>query len=761
MEVLRGTVERVVFENPESGWCVLKIRVKGRRRLATVVGHSFFPAPGESIEAEGEWESHANFGERFKATRLKMLLPASAGAAEKYLGSGLIAGVGPGLASRLTARFGADVFDIIENAPELMRDVEGIGPARAEAIVAAWREQKAVRALMSFLSAHGLNALMALRILRHLGPDALPIIERNPYRLSSEVEGIGFRSADRIARHLGAKPEAEERLVAALHDRLAHAMARGHCGYPVDLLVNEAAREADVGRAEVAQALGDEIESGRLAEEQIEGRTCVFRYSVVRAEERLAQALLRLARGEAPLVRVRQARSHQQSISATRTEPQRAVALAAPLAQRPLSVEQQVALSKLLGAKIAILTGGPGTGKTTLLRAVHESYRQAGLRVMCCAPTGRAAQRMSEAAGLEARTIHRVLGYDSRLGGFLHRDGVPLNLDYLIVDEASMVGLELMEALVEALPPRAGLLLVGDTEQLPSVQAGRVLESLVESGGFVHAHLSEVFRQAEGRASPIVRAAGEVIHGRLPMAEGGEAMRRLDQTTLRSEDFLFIEAQTPEACLKWVDELVTKRIPALMGDVQVLTPMNLGEVGTRALNTRLQAALNPEAGDRIEHFGRTFSVGDKVIVTENDYEKEVFNGDIGRITQIERDRTSLRVDFGTRRLDFSFSELDRLNLAYAITIHKAQGSEYEAVVIVFGEESAMMLGRNLLYTAITRGRRLVAMVGSRKALARALHADARREKRWSGLALRLAEGLGRSSTPQTSRLPLATRTEQV
>lgn len=707
--------------------------------MMTVVGSVVFAAPGEEIEAEGAWVEHSEYGERFDATRIQTKLPVKASAAQKYLGSGLVRGIGPELAQRMVGHFGADIFDVLDHAPELLRDVEGIGPKRVESLRLAWREQQALRGLMEFLGTHGLNASKAPRILRAVGPDAVDVLSKNPYRLARDVPGVGFKSADLIARHLGLDPASEERLASALHDRLQSAISRGHCAYPVDELFRDSAGLLEVptesNEAALRSALDGEIEAGRLDEVEIPsdgGRLCVAPPSLMAAEARVARDL-----------RSRASRSPAWGSTVFLSSPPQANRKGSALQIPSLSDPQKNALTRLLSANVSVLTGGPGTGKTTLIRAVDRTLSARGYRVVTCAPTGRASQRLFEAAGVEAQTIHRLLGWDPREHAFRHGPKYPLRADLVVVDEASMIGVELMDSLLSALAPETGVLLIGDTDQLPSVQAGRVLASLLESRWFAHVALREVFRQSRGSASGILSAARNVLDGKLPPL----ASRTPEQ------DFHFIDARDPERVTERVLELVGNRIPARFGldplkDIQVICPMNKGLVGARQLNRRLQAHLRritaPAGGsatlESIERFGTTFASGDKVIVTANDYDKDVFNGDIGRILQIERERSSLRIGFADKRVDFSFTELDDIALAYAITIHKSQGSEYEAVVVPLLEEAGPMLSRRLLYTAITRGRRLVVVVGSPRALQLAVRVLPGLEHRWSTLAQRLVEG---------------------
>ena len=736
-ERLVGSVERVVYHNTETGWSVLKIRPtsgrRGRRRLLTVVGHCLLIAPGETVEAEGIWTDHSEHGERLNASVLKTTLPREAAAAEMYLGSGLVKGVGPELARRLVTRFGIEVFDVIESRPDLLRDVEGIGPSRAKTLQESWRDQKSTRELMNFLARHGLEAAKAPRILRVLGQDAVRLIEKNPYRLAREVPGIGFRASDRIAKNLGTVIEREERFASALHDRLQRAIERGHCAYPEDTLLIETARDVDASIADVEEALQQEIEAGRLIEEHLgpnSDRPCVAPAALAAVEKHLAQALAHLAHGPTPWG------------SAAFLDAPPVLRKTGPQPNRArLTIKQSEALRLILSNKVSVLTGGPGTGKTTLIQAVWAELTARGWDVICCAPTGRATQRLTEATGVEAQTIHRLLGWTET--GFVNGLQNRLKADLVIVDEVSMVGVELMDALAQSLRPEAALLIVGDSDQLPSVQAGRVLESVLDADVFAHAHLSEVFRQEGGGESLIIRAARSVLEGTSPSIKS----ERPEQS------FHFIEARSADDCIGKIVHMVEARIPQRFAmnafrDIQVICPMNKGQAGARVLNRRLQERLNPAPPERVDRYGQSFAVGDKVIVTANDYDKDVFNGDIGRVRSIDHARTRLTIELSapSREVDFQFNELDMLSLAFAITIHKSQGSEYEAVVIPLLEESLVLLSRNLLYTAITRGRRLVVIVGTQRALQLAISSQAARnglqDRRWSGLGRRIEEAYG-------------------
>lgn len=721
-ERLSGSVERVVFHNAETGWCVLRVKLPKRRRPVTVVGHSLSVLPGESIDCRGEWTEHRNHGEHFAAFEIEATLPIEAHAAEKYLGSGLIKGIGPEMARRLLKQHGLEIFDIIESRPDLLQQVEGIGPSRAKNIQNSWREQKSMRGLMTFLAQHDIAALLAPKLLRAYGQESVEILAQNPYRAAREIHGFSFQHADAIAKKLRLKLEPEERMASALHSVLQFAISRGHCAYPEDTLLREVARVAGNSILEIESVLHREVEAGRLAEEKLgpTDRICVTLQSLWSAEKRLAQGLAQLSSGALPW-NLNRARSS--------------------LDDRSLSPNQRHALLLLLSNKVSLLTGGPGTGKTTLIKTLWEVLSVQKLRVVCCAPTGRAAQRLSEAAGVEALTVHRLLGWTDK--GFLCGPQNPLEADLLVVDEASMVGLDLMESLVQALKPGAALCLVGDVDQLPSVQAGRVLESTIEAAVFPHAHLQEVYRQTGGTANMILQAARQILLGERP------ALVSLSP----DQSFHFVEARNSEDCMAKIERMVVERIPQRFGlrpldQIQILCPMNKGEVGARSLNRRLQNALNPLPHDRVDRFGLSFAVGDKVIVKQNDYDKDVFNGDIGRVAAIHHASSAIEIEISGRRVFFDFSELDLLGHAFAITIHKSQGSEYEAVIIPLLEESQILLNRNLLYTAITRGRRLVVIVGSKRALEFALQVRGRHrhseepEKRWSALGKRLQENHG-------------------
>ena len=711
-ELVSGVVERITYHDQESGFAVLRVRAPGVADLATVVGRMPAIASGEAIQAGGVWVRDRTHGMQFQAAWVRTAAPTSAEGLEKYLASGLLKGIGPHFARRLVAAFGAEVFDVIETAPDRLRDVEGIGPQRALRISDGWRSQRAVRDIMVFLHGLGVGTSRAQRIYKTYGIDAIPILRDNPYRLARDIHGIGFVVADKMAAKLGIAATAMIRIRAGVGYALAKAMDEGHCGLPEGELVTQAATLLEVPTALVDEALALEIGAGRAwsAIASVD-ETLVFLATLHAAERAIAEHLTAIAAGATPWPAI---------------DADKALAWAGAQHGIALADEQRAAVALALRSKLLVLTGGPGVGKTTVLKTILQILMAKRVRPLLCAPTGRAAKRLAEVTGLEARTIHRLLEVNPRDGRFRRDERTPLDGDLVVVDEASMVDVPLMHALVRAVPRTAALLVVGDADQLPSVGPGQVLADLLASRAIPVARLTTVFRQAA--ASRIVAAAHQVNAGLMP------------QTTPEGEsgDFYLVDAADAERAAERVLALVRERIPRRFGldpvrDIQVLCPMNRGAAGAKALNLALQAALNPHGTPRLERFGSAFAPGDKVMQVENDYDKEVYNGDIGRVVSVDVEAGALVVDVDGREIAYDAGELDRLVLAYATTIHKAQGSEYPAVVVPLTTEHYPMLQRRLIYTAITRGRRLVVVVGPKKALGIAVgQATARR--RWSKLA---------------------------
>ena len=709
-EVLAGLVERVTYHNAENGFCVLRVKARGHRDVVTVVGHAATIAAGEWITASGEWVNDRTHGQQFKARFLRTSLPDSADGIEKYLASGMIRGVGPIYAKKLVRAFGEKVFDVIEATPDRLREVDGIGPVRAASILAAWAEQKAVREIMVFLHSHGVGTARAVRIFKTYGADAIQVMTENPYRLARDIRGIGFKTADAIAMKLGIEKTAMMRVRAGISYALTEAMDEGHCGLPMEELIPLAEKLLEVPQDLIRTAVDLELQEGTVVADRVGETPCVFLAGLHRAERTIAERLLRLANGPLPWPSI---------------DPNKALPWVEKHIGLALAESQVAAIRLALKSKVLVMTGGPGVGKTTIVKAILRILAAKGTDILLCAPTGRAAKRMTEATGFEAKTIHRLLEVDPKAGGFKRGDDNPLDCDLLVVDETSMVDIMLMQALMKAVPDKAGLLIVGDIDQLPSVGPGQVLADIIASGAVPVVRLTEVFRQAA--QSRIITSAHRINQGSIPdlSPPGTES------------DFYFVQADDPETAVGRIIELVKTRIPRRFGldpirDIQVLCPMNRGGVGARSLNIELQAALNPAGDRKVERFGWTFAPRDKIMQIENDYDKEVYNGDIGYIDDVDPNAGEIIASFDGRSVTYGFGELDMLVPAYAVTIHKSQGSEYPAVIIPVLTQHYAMLQRNLLYTGVTRGKRLVVLVGQKKAVAIAVRNISGR-RRWSKL----------------------------
>jgi len=720
--LLEGTLVGVTYTNADTGYVVARLEVGERTKPVTVVGNLWGANLGETVRLKGTWVRHARYGEQFKVTEYESLLPASTAAIERYLASGLIKGIGPVYANRLVAAFGAETLQVIEAEPERLLAVDGIGETRLRRIRAAWDEQRQLRGLVLFLQEHQLSPTFALRISKAYGPQAPQRIREDPYRLAREIVGIGFKTADRIGASLGFAKDAPKRLAAGLLYLLHEATEAGHVYSPASRLFQEAGKLLAVdSEMLLQQALSDLTKENAVGCEPLEGDTAVYLASLLQAEEGVSRRLASLA--EAPRVHF--------SI-----DPSRAVEWAEARGEIRFSSEQREALTKALEAKVMVLTGGPGTGKTTLLRSLIDILERKGLRLLLAAPTGRAAKRMAETTGREAKTIHRLLEFAPKEGRFKRNEVNPLPVDFVVVDEASMIDILLMNQLLAAIPAQASLLLLGDADQLPSVGPGSMLHDLIASGCVPVVRLTEIFRQA--KESWIVLNAHRVNQGEFPQL-----------LPFGVTDFAFIEIEDAEAVRARVTRLVTVEIGGRYGldpvrDIQVISPMNRGPLGVATLNQDLQAALNP-TGEELLLGGRQLRVGDRVMQVRNNYDKEVYNGDLGWISRIDREDQQLWVRFDQGEILYDWSEHDELNLAYAISVHKSQGSEYPAVVFPLHTSHYIMLQRNLLYTTLSRGRRLVVMVGTRQALAIAVK-NAHLRERHSLLPDRLRRHLsGRAS----------------
>ena len=709
-EVLSGLVERVTFHNPETGFCVLRVKARGHRDLVTTVGHAAMISAGEWITASGIWINDRTHGLQFKAHFLKTSAPSTIDGIEKYLGSGMIRGIGPVYARRLVKMFGKDVFDIIEETPERLREVGGIGPKRAEKITSGWADQKVIREIMVFLHQHGVGTARAVRIFKTYGTDAVQVMSENPYRLAKDIRGIGFRTADLIAEKLGIEKTAMIRVRAGISFALSEAMGDGHCGLPRAELLGLAEKLLEVPAPLIESALLQELAESTVTADRVANTECIFLTGLYLAEQGIAEHLKRIRAGSLPWP----------DIDANKALPWIEQKTGLSLAD-----SQAEAIRTALKSKIMVITGGPGVGKTTIVNSILRILAAKDVKLLLCAPTGRAAKRMSEATGMEAKTIHRLLEFDPKAFGFKRNDENTLECDLLVIDETSMVDVPLMQSLMKAVPSGAALLIVGDIDQLPSVGPGQVLADIIGSDAVPVVHLTEVFRQAA--QSKIITTAHSINAGRLPDLGRPEG----------EADFYFVSAADPEQAVARIVELVAKRIPGRFGfdpikDIQVLCPMNRGGVGARSLNFELQATLNPAGDKKVERFGWTFAPGDKVVQIENDYDKDIYNGDIGTIEDVDLDEGEVAVDFDGRTVIFVFGELDTLVPAYAATIHKSQGSEYPAVVIPVMTQHYAMLQRNLIYTGVTRGKMLVVLVGQKKAVAIAVKNVSGR-RRWSKL----------------------------
>lgn len=699
--VLQGQLERITFKSEETGYTVARLKVKGQKDLATIVGNLVSVNVGEELKLTGKWTSHKKYGEQFSVEQYETIVPATVVGIEKYLGSGLIKGIGPKMAKRIVDEFGPDTLDIIEHSMEKLSSIEGIGAGRVQMIKDAWEEQKEIKEVMVFLQGHGVSTTFAAKIFKKYGKASISIVKDNPYRLAHDIYGIGFDSADKIAFTLGIEKDSEKRAEAGILYVLDQLSGDGHVYYPYELLIEKCMQTLSVLREVIVKALGGLSVSEKIIIEDInEGE-------VVQNNKAVYLARFHVSETGAATHLKRLLRTGVRGLDGQDIEK------ALGWAQKDLSItlaeKQKHAVQAALKHKVMVITGGPGTGKTTIINSIIRIFKRMQRQVLLAAPTGRAAKKMSEATGHEAKTIHRMLEVSPREGGFKRNEKNPLEADLLVVDEVSMVDTVLMYHLLKAVPSHATLILVGDLDQLPSVGAGSVLKDIIGSGQVPTVTLDEIFRQS--RQSRIVLNAHRVNKGQMP-----------DPSFERDtpQDFYYIELDEPEAILQKVIELCRERIPQKfeldpLRDIQVITAMHKGLLGTRNLNLELQKTLNP-AKSGLARGDRTFKPGDKVMQTSNNYDRDVFNGDIGVIKKINSEAQEIVVDFDGRLIPYDYRDLEELLHAYAISVHKSQGSEYPAVVMPIHTQHYVLLQRNLLYTGITRGKRLVVLVGSKRAV---------------------------------------------
>ena len=719
---LSGQIERITYTNEENGYTIARVKIYGQRDLVTVVGFLMSPTPGEILNMRGEWINHPKFGEQFKVVDYKTSVPATVFGIQKYLGSGLIKGLGPVIAGRIVKKFGEKTLDVIENDIEKLVMVEGIGKKRIAMIQNAWDEQKEIRDVMLFLQSHGVSSGYATKIFKQYKNRSIAVVTENPYRLAMDIFGIGFVIADSIAEKLGFPKDSPLRVEAGILYVLHQLSDEGHVFYPYEYLVKKSRETLGVERDAIVEALGGLAINKKIVLEDLNESIDEFKENnkgVYLAKFHLCEISI--------ATRLKILSIAPKSIRSVNVE--NALEWVQERLDIRLAENQAKAIRCALENKIMVITGGPGTGKTTIINAIIKIFSKLKVKTLLAAPTGRAAKRMSEATGHEAKTIHRLLEYSFAKGGFQKNEEKPLSCDLIILDEVSMIDTVLMHHLTKAIPTFATVILVGDVNQLPSVGAGNVLNDIIASGVIPVVELKEIFRQA--RESRIIVNAHQINNGILPTFEDD----------VPGNDFFFIQQEDPEKVLEIILELTKERIPKRFGldpvdDIQVLTPMHKGVVGAGNLNSELQKSLNPSQTE-ITRGNRNFRVNDKVMQIRNNYDKEVFNGDIGRIVGMRPDENEMTVLFDGRNVAYEFYELDELVLAYAVSVHKSQGSEYPAVVIPVLTQHYILLQRNLIYTAVTRGRNLVVMVGTRKALAMGVNND-KTQKRFTHLRYRLS-----------------------
>ncbi len=738
---ISGSVERITYYNEENGYTVLRLRpdrrdmlpyayASGREALITVIGHLPETNPGEWLKIAGRWESHPQHGRQFRAERCEQALPATIEGIKRYLGSGLIRGVGRVMAERIVNQFGEETLDVIEHEPERLAQVSGIGPRRVEGILRAWEEQRSIKEVMLFLQSHGISTTLATKIYKQYGDEALPIVRETPYRLVCDIHGVGFITADKIAQALGLEREDPGRIEAGIAYTLNQKTQDGHVYFPQNELEPQAAEILGVGEEQVRTVIdslaGEELivretlagysAAGETENGEGEPVTAVYLTPLYFSEVGVTNRLNRLVNHRTSRLRAGGGGQSRLPLPPVQTA-----------GSHPLSLEQAGAVETALAQKVTVLTGGPGTGKTTTLRALLDTLDSRGHTYALASPTGRAAKRLSEATGRPAKTIHRLLEFKPG-EGFGRNEDNPIDADMVIIDECSMLDVVLANSLLRAIDPASHLLLVGDVDQLPSVGAGDVLRDLIASGVPAVVRLRTIFRQAQD--SLIVRNAHRINQGEMP------------ETPPNGPDFFLFVKEDPTELAELIVDIVRRRLPAKFGfdpfeDIQVLCPMYQGAAGVSNLNLLLQAGLNP-GGRKAERQlgGRTFRVGDKVMQTVNNYDKNVFNGDIGRISAIDPVEQTIKINIDGQPVVYDFLEMDELVHAYAISVHKSQGSEYPCVVMPVTTQHYLLLQRNLLYTAVTRAKKLVILAGTRRAIAIALKNN-RVAERFTGLAQRL------------------------
>ncbi len=700
IEPLQGTIERVTFHSEDSGFCVLRVQVKGQREPVTVVGSTIAVQAGEFIECTGIWINNKQYGLQFKTDTIKVILPTTIEGMHKYLASGMIKGIGEGFAKRLINQFGEHVFSVIENEPHRLSEVPGLGKARQSSIVQAWADQRVIREIMVFLQSYGVGTSRAVRIFKMYGQKSIERVKENPYRLAQDIYGIGFKTADELAQKLGIPHDSILRASAGVVYCLQDIASNGHCGAEKLNLIKHAQEILSVDSELIELAIQKEIANHRIKMIFENEMTYYFLHSLYSSELGIAKRCQALLKG-GTLWSKWSDKKMEKAIEQVQVQT-----------NLILSPSQEKAVIAAIKNKMMIITGGPGVGKTTIVNSILKIIASVKARILLAAPTGRAAKRLAESTQMEAKTIHRLLAYSPIDRKFKYDEDNTLEADLIVIDESSMIDVSLMNSLFKAIHPTTAVLIVGDVDQLPSVGPGAVLQDLIASNLIPTVKLTEIFRQAA--TSKIIINAHAINQGIIPVKSEGASKN----TTL--SDFYLIICETPEEIAQKIIQLVCERIPKKfhadpIQDIQVLTPMRKGILGTVSLNLELQKYLNPQKLV-ITKFGNHYGVGDKVIQNINNYDKEVYNGDIGFITKIDKEEDGVWINFNNNVIEYEQSELDELNLAYATTIHKSQGSEYPIVVIPLSIQHYSLLERNLIYTAVTRGRNLVIIVAQKKAL---------------------------------------------
>lgn len=712
MDEIHGHIERITFQNGENGYTVARLKEPKKKDLTTIVGTLTTVQVGETVRCKGFWKNDLNYGFQFQVKEYEVERPSSKEGIKKYLSSGLVKGIGPVFAERIVEYYDIKTLAIIDDNPDALLDVNGIGGKRLEKIKACWDEQRAIREVMIFLQGYGISPTYAKKIFRTYEEKSIEIIQDNPYQLAKDIWGIGFKTADHTARKMGIATDADIRIDSGVEYALSELSNEGHTCYPVDLFLEKAQELLEVDAHLVDQRLEAIIKDGRIVLQTLEyqegQKVFIWLKPFYLSEKGIVKEFDRLLTGQSPLKQI---------------NIEKAIDWAQKELTIQLATQQHQAVSQCFQEKIHIITGGPGTGKSTITKVILAIARKLTDKILLAAPTGRAAKRMAEITKIEAKTIHSLLEFDFGINGFRRNKEKPLECNIIIVDEASMIDTVLMYNLLKAIPTQARLILVGDTDQLPSVGPGNVLKDLIAVNICPTTTLTEIFRQAAN--SQIILNAHAINTGIFPTI-----------SNQANSDFFFIEREEPEAILQLIPTLVKTRLPQKYGfdpitDIQVLSPMNRGIIGTRNLNTILQKELNPSTEPLIK-MGRTFHVKDKVMQLRNNYDKEVYNGDVGSISKIDRVEQEILVDFEGQEVIYDFSDIDQLTLAYAASIHKFQGSECPCIIMPLHMTHYMMLYRNMLYTGITRGKKMVIVVGTKKALSLAVRND-KISQRYAGL----------------------------